>query len=89
MVFERLGVASGAGRARGRRQAGARLRRRPDGGGSRDRSRVIGPESAVKRVSEAITEPVSVADAREPVTEEVTVGLLNFDAPAEEPRRVR
>ena len=38
---------------------------------------VIGPESAVKRVTEAITEPVSVADARERVTESVTIGFLD------------
>jgi YbbR domain-containing protein len=38
---------------------------------------VVGPESAVKRVKEAMTEPVSVADAREPVHESVTVGFLD------------
>jgi YbbR domain-containing protein len=38
---------------------------------------VIGPESAVKQVAEAITEPVSVAGARGPITEVVTVGLLD------------
>jgi YbbR domain-containing protein len=38
---------------------------------------VIGPESAVKRVTEAITEPVSVADARDRVIETVTIGFLD------------
>lgn len=38
---------------------------------------VIGPESAIERVTEALTEPVSVADAREDVTDTVTVGLTD------------
>lgn len=38
---------------------------------------VVGPESAVKRATEAVTEPVSVAGAREPVTDTVTVGLVD------------
>jgi YbbR domain-containing protein len=38
---------------------------------------VVGPESAVKRVSEAMTEPVSVAGARDPIHENVTVGFLD------------
>src|SRR6059036_2959265 len=38
---------------------------------------VIGPESAVKRASEAMTEPVSVSGARANVTESVTVGVLD------------
>jgi YbbR domain-containing protein len=38
---------------------------------------MIGPESAVKRVTEAITEPVSVDGARAPVRESVTVGFLD------------
>jgi YbbR domain-containing protein len=38
---------------------------------------VTGPESAVRQVTEAITEPVSVAGARGPITEAVTVGLLD------------
>ena len=36
---------------------------------------IVGPESAVKRVTEALTEPISVAGARETVTEVVNVGL--------------
>src|SRR6267378_5859196 len=38
---------------------------------------VVGPESAVKRASEAMTEPVSVAGARDRVRESVTVGVLD------------
>ena len=38
---------------------------------------VVGPESAVKRASEAMTEPVSVAGARDKVRESVTVGVLD------------
>lgn len=38
---------------------------------------VIGPESAVDRASEALTEPVSVAGAKGSVTDMVTVGLID------------
>jgi len=38
---------------------------------------VVGPESAVKNVSEVLTEPVSVAGARAPVTQTVLLGLLD------------
>ena len=38
---------------------------------------VIGPESAVKRATEALTEPVSISGARGQVRETVTVGLLD------------
>ena len=38
---------------------------------------VVGPQSAVKRATEALTEPISVAGAREPVRETVTVGFLD------------
>jgi YbbR domain-containing protein len=38
---------------------------------------VVGPESAVRRVTDAITEPVSVAGAQHPVQETVTVGTLD------------
>jgi YbbR domain-containing protein len=38
---------------------------------------VIGPESAVKRASEAMTEPVSVTGARDKVSESVVVGVLD------------
>lgn len=38
---------------------------------------VIGPESAVGRTTEALTETVSVAGARETVSEAVTIGLLD------------
>jgi YbbR domain-containing protein len=38
---------------------------------------VVGPESAISQATEALTEPVSVAGAREVVTETVTIGLLD------------
>ena len=38
---------------------------------------IVGPESAIERASEALTEPVSVAGARDRVRETVTVGLLD------------
>jgi YbbR domain-containing protein len=38
---------------------------------------VIGPESAVKRVTEVLTEPVSVAGAKGAVKETVSLGLLD------------
>jgi YbbR domain-containing protein len=41
------------------------------------RVEVVGPESAVARATEALTETVSVAGARETVTASVTVGLLD------------
>jgi YbbR domain-containing protein len=47
---------------------------------------VVGPESAVKRVTEAITEPVSVAGARDRVTERVTVGFLDPSLRLKAPR---
>ncbi len=38
---------------------------------------IVGPESAVKRATEAVTEPVSVTNARERVRETVTLGVLD------------
>jgi YbbR domain-containing protein len=38
---------------------------------------VVGPESAVKRATEAMTEPVSITGARDRVRESVTVGVLD------------
>src|SRR5688572_5954040 len=38
---------------------------------------IVGPESAVRRATEALTEPVSVAGARSLVQESVTVGTLD------------
>jgi YbbR domain-containing protein len=38
---------------------------------------IVGPESAVRRVSEALTEPVSVAEAQRDVSETVTVGTID------------
>jgi YbbR domain-containing protein len=38
---------------------------------------VVGPESAVKRATEAMTEPVSIAGARDRVLENVTIGIMD------------
>ena len=38
---------------------------------------IVGPESAVKRASEAMTEPISVWGAREQVRETVSIGMLD------------
>src|SRR5437867_4061680 len=38
---------------------------------------VIGPESAVRRVTEALTEPVSVSGARDRVNQSVILGLID------------
>ena len=38
---------------------------------------VVGPESAIRRVTEALTEPVSVVDAQRRVEESVNVGTLD------------
>jgi YbbR domain-containing protein len=38
---------------------------------------VIGPETSVNRVTEAVTEPVNISGARAPVTETVTVGFVD------------
>jgi len=38
---------------------------------------VTGPESAVRRATEAVTEPVDVSGARDKVSETVTIGLLD------------
>lgn len=42
-----------------------------------ERVEIVGPESAVKRATVALSEPVSVADARRDVRAVVTVGLLD------------
>jgi YbbR domain-containing protein len=47
---------------------------------------IIGPESAVKRATEALTEPVSVSGAREPVREAVNVGMLEPSLRLKHPR---
>ena len=41
------------------------------------RVEVIGPESVVKNVAEVLTEPVSVAGARDRVTQSVAIGVLD------------
>jgi len=38
---------------------------------------VVGPASALKNLTEAITEPVSVAGASRPVVDDVTIGLMD------------
>jgi YbbR domain-containing protein len=38
---------------------------------------VVGPESAIERLREAVTEPVSIAGATQAVTDSVSVGLLD------------
>jgi YbbR domain-containing protein len=47
---------------------------------------MVGPASAVKRVTEAITEPVSVDGAQAPVHETVTVGFLDPSVRLKTPR---
>jgi YbbR domain-containing protein len=47
---------------------------------------MVGPASAVKRVTEAITEPISVDGARAPVHESVTVGFLDPAVRLKNPR---
>jgi YbbR domain-containing protein len=42
-----------------------------------DRVEIAGPESAVKRAREAVTETISVADLRESATAAVTIGLTD------------
>jgi YbbR domain-containing protein len=47
---------------------------------------VVGPDSAVQRVSEALTEPVSVAGAVQDVLDSVTVGFQNPSLRLKNPR---
>jgi YbbR domain-containing protein len=47
---------------------------------------VVGPESAVKRATEAMTEPVSIAGAREIVQEIVTIGVMDSALRVKNPR---
>jgi YbbR domain-containing protein len=47
---------------------------------------VAGPESAVDRVTEAVTEPVSVANKRQTVVENVTVGFIDPSLRVNSPR---
>jgi YbbR domain-containing protein len=49
---------------------------------------VVGPESAVARATEALADAVSIAGAREPVTRNVTVGLLDPSLRLKVPRQV-
>jgi YbbR domain-containing protein len=47
---------------------------------------VVGPQSAVERTTEAVTEPVSIAGARQPVTERVTIGFVDPSLRLKTPR---
>ena len=47
---------------------------------------IVGPRSAVVRAAEAITEPVDISGAAHPVTETVTVGLLDPSLRLKTPR---
>ena len=51
---------------------------------SPDRVEIVGPESAVKRATEALTETISIADLREQQREEVTIGLIRSRAAAQD-----
>jgi YbbR domain-containing protein len=42
-----------------------------------DHVEIVGPESRLRLIDEAITEPVSVANATRPVTDRVTVGVVD------------
>jgi YbbR domain-containing protein len=53
-----------------------------------DRVEIVGPESAVKRAREAMTETISVADLRESQTAEVTIGLIDPALRLRAPRTV-
>lgn len=48
---------------------------------------ITGPESAVTQTTEALTEPVSIADAVEDVTDSVTVGVLDPALRVKTPRQ--
>lgn len=50
---------------------------------------VIGPVSALRELTEAITEPVSVADASGPVNESVTVGVPDSAVRLRDPQNAR
>jgi YbbR domain-containing protein len=50
---------------------------------------VAGPASAVARLTEAITEPISVAGASESITESVTVGVRDPDVRLQSPASAR
>ena len=50
---------------------------------------VVGPASAVDRLTEAITEPISVAGASRPVVEEVTIGVADPVVRLRQPQNAR
>ena len=47
---------------------------------------VVGPEGAVRKVTEAMTETVSVANAKAPVRDDVTIGLADSSVRLKTPR---
>jgi YbbR domain-containing protein len=49
---------------------------------------IVGPESVIKRATEAVTEPVSIAGAKAAVSEIVTVGLRDTSLRLKNPRPV-
>lgn len=53
-----------------------------------DRVEIVGPETAVKRAREAMTETISVADLRESAIAEVTIGLIDPALRLKTPRTV-
>ena len=53
-----------------------------------DRVEIVGPETAVKRARDAITETISVADLRESAIAEVTIGLVDPALRLKTPRTV-
>ena len=74
MEFEMSGMRTVPVEPDDRGPAGARLR--SDQGDERSGDgRSGGPESALKRLQAAITEPVSVSDQTRPVREVVTIGV--------------
>jgi YbbR domain-containing protein len=44
---------------------------------SPERVEIVGPESAVKRAREALTETISIADLHDPLSQDVTIGLID------------
>lgn len=50
---------------------------------------VVGPQSAIERVTEALTEPVNVAGANGPVADSVTVGFQDGALRLKAPRQAR
>ena len=84
----KVGDPHGSGRGAARRRTGAGLRRRARAPQSRRWSRSSGPESRVKKIANATTEPVSVAGARDNVRDVVAVGLIDSSLRLTKPQNV-